>query len=161
MLWWVLLLFQLTLVVELLQSRQAAQHRQAIPAGICPTTGVFSQAQHPETCQGTQMAELREGGNGVLPQVELTQRQTPSQGRQRWDAVGTGKEAGATFNIISVVSQSWVCVVWEKQGKQQIYSNQPQCQHLDIDHLGEDGNLKWRSFLRHTQLDTTDTVKKA
>lgn len=77
------LLFQLTLVVKLLQSRQAAQHRQAIPVGICSTTGVFSQAQDSETGQRTQMAELREGGNYVLPQVELTQRQTPSQGRQR------------------------------------------------------------------------------
>lgn len=56
------------------------------------------------------MAELREGGNGVLPQVELTQRQTPGQGSQRRDAVGAGKEAGARFSIVSVVRLKKVCV---------------------------------------------------
>lgn len=100
----------LTLVVELLQSREAAQHRQAVPVGICSTTGVFSQTQHSETCQGTQMAQLREGGNHVLPQIELTQRQTPSHWRKGWDAVGTGGKTRAQFDIISVITFKKLCV---------------------------------------------------
>ena len=50
----------LTLVVQLLQTREAAQYSEAILAGVTSTTGVLSQPEHSETCQRTQMRELRE-----------------------------------------------------------------------------------------------------
>lgn len=50
----------LALVVELLETRQAAQHCEAILAGVSSTTGILSQPEHSETCQWTQMRELGE-----------------------------------------------------------------------------------------------------
>lgn len=89
----------LALVVELLETRQAAQHCEAILAGVSSTTGILSQPEHSETCQWTQMRELGERGNQVPPQVELTQEQAASQGRERGDAVDTTereREKGST-----------------------------------------------------------------
>ena len=77
------------MVVELLEARQAAQHCEAVLAGVSSTTGVLCQPQHPEARQWAHMGELRKGGDAVPPQVELTERQAASQRRQGRDAVDT------------------------------------------------------------------------
>lgn len=90
----------LALVVELLETRQAAQHGEAILAGVASTAGILGQPEHSETGQRTQMRELRERGDHVPPQVELAQGQTAGQRTEGRDAVDT-KEREEDSLIIS------------------------------------------------------------
>ena len=61
-----------TLIVKFLKARQAAEHREPIAARVGSTAGVLSQPEHSEARQRTQVTQLREGRDRVLPQVELT-----------------------------------------------------------------------------------------
>lgn len=131
----------LTQVVQPLQPRQAAQHSKPVLTGLCFTTGVLSQPQHLQVGQRSQVRELRERGNQIPPQVELTQRQTAGQRSQRRDAVDAEEREhhsleshGVSESVsqwVSVESHSTACV-----------SDPPQCQHLNVGHLREDGDLR-------------------
>jgi len=82
-----------TLIVKFLEARQASQHSEPVPARVGSAAGVLSQPEHSEACQRTQVGQLRERGNLVSPQVELAERQTASQRRERRDAVdAAGRE---------------------------------------------------------------------
>lgn len=62
-----------TLVVELLEAGQVAQHGHAVAVRVGPTAGVLCQPQHPQPRQRLQVEQLIQARDVVLPQVELTQ----------------------------------------------------------------------------------------
>lgn len=62
-----------TLVVELLQAGQVAQHGHAVAVRVGPAAGVLCQPQHPQPRQRLQVEQLVQARDVVLPQVQLAQ----------------------------------------------------------------------------------------
>lgn len=76
-----------TLVVQLLQVGQVAQHGHAVEVGVGAAAWVLGQPQHPQARQALQMGELAQAGNVVPPQVKLAQLLAPAHGLQGRHAV--------------------------------------------------------------------------
>lgn len=80
----------LTLVIQLLQLRQRADHRRAVLFPLAHATLRHRVVRQPEDAQGRQAAEVRhfaDFGQGVAPQVHLAQPRAAGHVRQRADAV--------------------------------------------------------------------------